>query len=210
LFGIANAQNTLLPPAYKMIAEVRGDLDKDGIEERAVVYNVDTVEKEEGEGIDRALIIYKKDPKTKTWKIWYRSLTAIGNTRDGGMMGDPFEGIEIVKGILLVSESGGSSWKWSHTDKYRFQANDFILIGYESFYGKPCQYWEGFDYNLVTGKIDWYREHDKCEDEDPYDELPAERKESFQLKFRHKISMKNRRRQEIEIITPKYKETLYL
>lgn len=41
------------------------------------------------------------------------------------MMGDPFGEIEIKNGILLVSQNGGSSWKWGHTDKYRYQDENF-------------------------------------------------------------------------------------
>ncbi len=69
------------------------------------------------------------------------------------MMGDPFEGIEIKNNVLLISHFGGSSWKWTNVDKYRFQNNQFELIGYTSNFGKLCEYWANFDFNISTGKI---------------------------------------------------------
>ena len=68
-------------------------------------------------------------------------------------MGDPFEGIEIKNGILIINHWGGSSWKWSLSDKYRFQNNQFQLIGHTSNCGKPCEYWMNCDFNISTGKV---------------------------------------------------------
>lgn len=56
------------------------------------------------------------------------------------MMEDPYGEITIEKGILSISQNGGSSWKWGFTDKYRFQNNKFELISYTSNYGKLCEY----------------------------------------------------------------------
>ncbi len=81
-------------------------------------------------------------------------------------MGDPFEDMEIKNGLLLISQSGGSSWKWGHTDKYRYQEGDFYLIGYTSIAGKPCEYWQSVDYNLSTGKMIVKKEYEACEGDD--------------------------------------------
>jgi hypothetical protein len=124
---IVNAQTIPAPPGYEMIQEAIGDLDKDGIPEKAVVYNtVDT--SEETGGIIRELILYKKDGTG--WKTRQQSRNAVYDSKSGGMMGDPFEGIDIKNGILHISQAGGSSWKWGHTDKYRFQHGRLELIGY--------------------------------------------------------------------------------
>ena len=144
------------------------------------------------------------------WKIWHRSTNAIGNTRDGGMMGDPFEDIEIKNGVLLISESGGSSWKWGHTDKYRYQNNSFELIGYTGRYGKLCEYWVTLDYNIVTGKISVQKEYEKCENDDGDQVVYKKENEDFQYRLKKKILLENRKQSEVEIISPKYKHHLYL
>ncbi len=200
-------QQKLVPDSYKIVDEIHGDLDQDGIDEKVVAYNMTPVEIE-NDGINRELILFKKDP-SDNWIIWQRSLNAIGNSSAGGMMGDPYEGIEIKNGILLISENGGSSWKWRHTDKYRFQSNAFELIGYSSHYGKICEYWAEFDYNTVTGKILFKKEFEKCEHDDDQ-KIYKVQKESFNHKLKDKILLQNRNEKEIKITSPKYKEDLYL
>ena len=112
--------------------------------------------------------------------------------------------------MLLISESGGSSWKWGHTDKYRFQNNSFELIGYTSHYGKLCEYWVTLDYNIVTGKINVQKEYEKCENDDGDQVVYKKENEDFQYKLKKKILLENRKQAEVKIISPKYKHELYL
>jgi hypothetical protein len=205
-FNTSFAQETTIPKQYQSIKEVEGDLDKDGISEKVVVYNMSDKEVET-DGIDRELVIFKKI-KNK-WNIWHRSANAVGNSRDGGMMGDPFEDIEIKNGVLLVYESGGSSWKWFHTDKYRYQNKRFELIGYTSNYGKLCEYWENIDFNIATGKIVVKKEYESCET-DQSQEVYKTENENFSYKLSKKITLDNRKTIDVKIITPKYKHELYL
>ena len=126
------------------------------------------------------------------------------------MMGDPFEDVEIKNGILIISQAGGSSWKWGHSDKYRYQNNRFELIGYSSHYGKLCEYWEDFDFNLVTGKIILKKEYERCDDDGESNEVYKTEKETFTYKLKQKITLENRNKMEVKIISPKYKHDLYL
>ena len=199
------AQDTLVPKRYQAIKEIFGDLDKDEVDERVVVYNMNNND-DETEGTDREVIIFKK--KFDKWTIWHRSRNAVGNSRDGGMMGDPFEDIEIKGGILLISESGGSSWKWDHKDKYRYQNNVFELIGYTSNYGKPCEYWENLDFNLMTEKIVLERKYEKCDNQGQV--VYKTQKENFAFKLKNKITLDNRRKNEVKLVSPKYRHELYL
>jgi len=113
-------------------------------------------------GTVREIQIFKKSGSD--WILWISSKNAVGKSQDGGMMGDPFRDIEIKDGVLLINQDGGSSWKWSHTDKYRFQNGKFQLIGYSSLFGRPCDYWESYDFNILTGKIQYSKEYESCED----------------------------------------------
>lgn len=147
---IVFGQDIPIPENYEIIETISGDLDKDGIKELVVAYNT----KRKGdpyESVPRELIIYKI--QERIWTVWKKSKQALYGSKEGGMMGDPFGEIEIKNGILLISHNGGSSWKWSHTDKYRYQDGEFYLIGYISYYGKLCEYWTSVDFNLSTGKL---------------------------------------------------------
>ena len=144
-------QSFPVPENYSVVDPVKGDLNRDGIDELVVAYNTEKAREDTFESVPRELIIYKKEKNE--WAVWKISKQALYGSRDGGMMGDPFGEIEIEKGLLLVSQNGGSSWKWGHTDKYRYQDGDFYLIGYSSNYGKLCEYWTDVDFNLSTGKM---------------------------------------------------------
>lgn len=194
------AQGTL-PKGYQIIAEKTGDLDRDGINEKVIVYNTqDTTE----DGIVRELCIFKIS--NGHWKLWKKTKNAILKSQEGGMMGDPFEGIEIVNGVLIISVSGGSSWKWWHQDKYRYQNNQFRLIGYTSHSGKICEYWEDVDFNLVTGKCNVKKEFEDC---DKNQEIYKTENEVFYKKGVI-INMESRTTMEVKLISPKYKHEFYL
>ena len=194
------AQEHVAPKGYVMLEET-GDLDKDGIPEKAIVYN--TTDSSE-DGIEREIFILKK--VGEKWNVWKRSTHAILKSNQGGMMGDPFLGIEIKNRLLIVSLAGGSSWKWSHEDKYRFQNNEFELIGYTSNAGKPCEYWINLDFNLSTGKMIYKKEYEDCE---KGQEIYKKEEEIFYKKG-IKLNLGNRNKDEIRIVLPKYKHEVYL
>lgn len=198
------SQSIPVPSDYSIIDSVFGDLDKDGLEELVVAYNTD-LKDEINDGVKRELIIYKK--KNSNWAVWQKSMQALYGSRAGGMMGDPFGDIEIEKGILNISQNGGSSWKWSHTDKYRYDGKEFRLIGYVSNYGKPCEYWEDVDFNIVTGKIIVKKEYENCDTENQ--EVYKRQNETF-IKKGINLTLQNRSEREIKIISPKYKHEIYV
>jgi hypothetical protein len=199
----ANGQEIPIPDNYSIVDSVSGDLDKDSFKELVVAYN--TGPENEIDGVPRELVIYKL--KNNKWTEWKRSSQALYGSRDGGMMGDPFGEIEIENGILLISQYGGSSWKWGFTDKYRFQDGGFYLIGYSSIAGKHCEYWKDVDFNLSTGKLIIKKEYEECETEE---QEIYKRKNETLFEKGLKITMQNRQEREIKITTPKYGHEIYI
>lgn len=197
-------QEIPIPENYTILDTVSGDLDKDGQNEIVVAYNTN---KDTGqvEGTPRELRIYKL--KDGEWELWQSSTQALYESREGGMMGDPFEQMEIKNGALLISQSGGSSWKWGHTDKYRFQNDAFYLIGYTSIAGKPCEYWKEVDFNLLTGKMIVKKEYEDCEQSEQA--IYKRENETFYEKG-ISITLQNRQEKRAKIISPKYKHEIYL
>ena len=53
------------PKSFKIIEEIEGDLDKDGISEKVIVHDT---EKEIDLGTERQIYIYKK--KKNNWELW--------------------------------------------------------------------------------------------------------------------------------------------
>ena len=120
------------------------------------------------------------------------------------MMGDPYQSTEIEKGILMITQAGGSSWKWGYTDKYRFQNGRFELIGYSSSSGKPEEYWTDVDFNLSTGQLTFEKEVENTK------EYGKSKKETL-IKKGLKINLQNRNQEKRrEILLPKTKEKVYL
>ncbi len=199
----AYGQEVPIPDNYSIVDTVSGDLDKDSIAELVVAYNKGP--ENETDGVPRELIIYKL--KNNNWIEWKKSDQALYGSRDGGMMGDPYNEMEIKNGILHISQNGGSSWKWGFTDKYRFQDGEFYLIGYSSIAGKPCEYWREVDFNLSTGKMIVKKEFEECET----DEQEIYKRENETLFERGlKVTIQKRQEREIKLTTPKYGHEIYI
>jgi len=149
-----------IPKSFEILNETEGDLDKDSVSEKVVVY--DTA-KETDFGTERQLFIYKKI--NDEWELWKKATGAILASKEGGMMGDPFEGISIERNCIVINHFGGSNQKWSYTHRFRFQHDEFQLIGATVQYDAPCDYFVNFDYNLSNGKIVYKKEVEDCETE---------------------------------------------
>ncbi|MBB4805865.1 hypothetical protein HNP38_001137 [Chryseobacterium defluvii] len=195
------AQKEFQPKGSEVIETVDGDLDGDKIPEKVIVYNTkDTTDM----GNIREIQILKK--ANGKWTLLEKSRNAVLESKGGGMMGDPYGETSIEKGVLIIHQSGGSSWKWGYTDKYRFQNGHFELIGYSSTYGRPGDYWIDVDFNLSTGKLIYKKEVE--------DETISDYGKSVQetiTKKGLKINLQNRNnKEERKIVLPKTKSEIYI
>lgn len=148
-----------IPAGFKKLMEVKGDLDKDGIAELVVVF--DTPKKVEL-GTERQLWIYKQNGSA--WKLWHKSIGPVLSSEHGGMMGDPFLSVAIEHGCIVVNHFGGDADKWQYTHRYRYQNNNWYLIGAHIIWGRQCLQLCVYDYNLSTGKIKASINTQKCDD----------------------------------------------
>ncbi|MGL5812593.1 MAG: hypothetical protein ACRCYW_04570 [Aeromonas sp.] len=156
----------------KVIGEAIGDLDKDGLDEKAIVLDTGL----DGEiGTQRTLLIYKK--KQNKWDLWHSSQGPVLDSAHGGMMGDPFVGIEIKRGTIVIDHFGGSNRKWNYTHRYRFNGKEWNLIGATINYGAPCEGFFEFDFNVVTGKAIYKTYEEGCTDEEVSSNFKNDQKE---------------------------------
>lgn len=141
-------ENISIPKGYTILAEQKGDLDKDGIPELVIVFNTP---KQVELGTERQIWIYKR--KAGKWAVWHKSTGAVLSSQHGGMMGDPFDGLEIDHGVIVIRHFGGSADKWFYVHRYRYQKNNWYLIGTNITFGRPPDQMSSYDYNLSTGKV---------------------------------------------------------
>jgi len=200
-------QDAPIPSGFSKIDSAMGDLDKDSIVELVVIYNTSEIIDNDSNDIVRQLVVYKKIGGQ--WTIWKQSKKAVLSSMSGGVLGDPYQGIEITKGVLKIFHLGGSREKWSITDIYRYQNGDFYLIGFTDFSGCPCDYWEKVDFNLSTGKLIYSKEYEVCENEISPPKISKKVDDMLIVKGL-KITMENRNSKDISFELPKTKAIVYI
>ena len=185
-----------VPQGYFVIQSAEGDLDQDDIPELVVAYNTEELKERSFKNVTRDLIVYKRSGDQ--WVKWRSSTQALYGSRGGGMLGDPFDTLQIEQGILLITQQGGSSWKWHFTDKYRFQEEELYLIGYASMSGAPCEYWQEVDFNVSTGKMIIAKEWEDCDSE------AAGKKISETVSVKDlKVTLQTRHDKRLHVVTPR-------
>ena len=99
-------------------------MNKDGFPDVAMV-----IERAEG-GLEapRSLLI-AFGTKENTYSLSILAEHVILSAGEGDVFGDPFSGLSIDRGSVVVRDYGGSITKWYHTYRFRFQDNDWYLIG---------------------------------------------------------------------------------
>lgn len=121
--------SAFIPEGYDTLSAATGDLNKDNVADYVLVLRS---QKEEAYDPNdslpgRILVVLIK--KGDSYTAAAKSIGSILGKDDGGVFGDPFEEVEVVKGILVIRHYGGSAWRWGYTHKFRFQNNAFFLIG---------------------------------------------------------------------------------
>ncbi|MES2702438.1 MAG: hypothetical protein V4649_07360 [Bacteroidota bacterium] len=156
------SQDTLAePPGCTRIVEAKGDLDNDGVAELVVIYNTPG----HGDfGTLRHLCVYKQ--RGGQWQLWHRNKTVILPSDHGGTWGDPFEKLEVRNGSIIITHFGGSMYKWLYRHVYRYQHNNWYVIGATSDYFIECRWSKTLDYNLSTGKATFTSITEECDNGD--------------------------------------------
>ncbi len=145
-----------IPKDWKLISKVKGDLNKDKRMDIAAVIEYtgeySASDEEELSGKPRILFVIFKD-KAGTYKLSVQSANLILRAGQGGVFGDPFAGMVISRGSIVVSLYGGSSWRWGYTYRFRYQNKGWYLIGEtEETHNINTGETEIIDTNCLTGK----------------------------------------------------------
>ncbi|MFV0606574.1 MAG: hypothetical protein ACK5NK_12105 [Niabella sp.] len=119
---------TFIPKGYDTLEVALGDLNKDEKPDAVLALRHQS---ELNDSIDvmphRVLLILFKE--NDGYRLAGKSEKVLLGKDEGGVYGDPYNGIIIKNNVLDVSHYGGSSWRWYLSRKFRYQNGGFYLIG---------------------------------------------------------------------------------
>lgn len=161
-----------IPKGYEILAQTRGDLDKDGVPELVTVFNYR--EKGDGGTLLREIQIFRAEGEK--WALWKKTQKGILNADSGGAWGDPFSSIQVARGALVIVHYGGAAERWGITHRYRFQQGAFRLIGATvEWIAALCHFNQTLDINLSTSRAVYIEEGSDCTQDEPEAESPRPR-----------------------------------
>jgi hypothetical protein len=181
-----------VPDGYKVFEEIHGDLNKDGISDAVLIIKAadkDGFVKDEYSGkiIDRnrkGIVIALK--KGDFYELVLRKLSLFSSeNEDGGVYYLPELGYEITKGNLIFHYAHGRYGYWQYI--FRYQNNDFELIGYDGESSRGPVLLKGYSINFLTQKI-IIRENQNEHANDGEDEIIKTVWRNFKIDKLYKLS----------------------
>lgn len=160
---------SLIPTGWHILnsrepVKAEGDLNKDGIQDMAII-----IEKtQESIEAPRSILI-AFGTKDNSFSLSIIAEHVVLAESEGGGFGDPFNGLVIDRGSMVVSDFGGSNERWYHKYRFRFQDDDWYLIGATMGSNFLINNDIGMgnnedDYNLLTGDFISRRTNEKGEE----------------------------------------------
>ncbi len=164
--GSKSSVQELLPLEWNMRDSVSGDLNGDSYPDLVLVLqykdsvkvkkNVPVIGSETVITQPRILLIVFKNPDTRLYDVKEQSNTFI-LTDDNPNIEDPYQSVSITKGIINISfqlfSNFGSYSVTNTTYKFRFQNNQFVLIGADNYViSRSTLDFEECSYNFLSAK----------------------------------------------------------
>ena len=149
------------PKGYKKIAHAIGDLDNDGKDELVFAYQ--TNKRDKDSSFSRELYICKKQAgKIKTWK---KNTSVLWKSGDFGFY-DTGISLEIENNTIILSQTffSNSRHSFEYKNIFRYQKNDWFLIGSTCTDSYNCMWTMTYDINFSTKKVIADHEFESCED----------------------------------------------
>ncbi|MFN8334342.1 MAG: hypothetical protein U0U09_04390 [Cyclobacteriaceae bacterium] len=139
-------KESFIPENWTLIEETSGDLNKDSLNDVAMIveYAGDELEGER----PRNLIILFLDKATRNYTLAATAEHVILDSQSGGTMGDPLDKFEIKGGVLRIDFSGGSREQWTTTHRYRYTSNSYFRVIGATYKVVDGTVTTTYDYNL--------------------------------------------------------------
>lgn len=131
--AIAAGKLKKLPGGMTVIGVAAGDLNGDGRPDLAVALQRTVPlpagggDKRDDDGVRRYLLVFSGDSKGG-YTLEHASANMILGPHDGGVLGDPFAGIAITDGKLVIKHYGGSSDRWGFETSFAYVDGRFRLV----------------------------------------------------------------------------------
>jgi len=106
----------LIPKGYSILNFTRGDLNLDKYDDAILILKQKGENKEE---LKRPLYILLGNSQGVFQKVAENNNSVLGFF-DGGVFGDPFDGVDIKKGYFAINHYGGSNWRWSRVIIFKY------------------------------------------------------------------------------------------
>ena len=184
LFSILQSQELkdfTIPKRYEKILETKGDLDKDGKDETVIVFNSDKKIKSDFQnGFKREFFILKNI--NGKLKIWHKNTSVLLASETGFYPEyNPKPEFIIKNGTLKIIQNFNTNSRHTQTYEniFRFQNNDFYLIGSKNEFNDTCEFNTSDEINFSTKKVIVAREYTY----DCFEENPEYKNESFDKEF---------------------------
>ena len=148
---------------WRQIGEATGDLNRDGREDAAVVIEAPdgvtepadacTKDDDYSDAPVRRLIVAFADGNGSYERAADEPRVVL-RSDEGGVMGDPFDGVSVEHGSVVLNFYGGSRWRWGLTLRFRFDDGAWRMAGMtdtqlDSIANSTIEY----DYNALSGKV---------------------------------------------------------
>ncbi len=149
-----------VPSGYMIRAEDDGDLDGDGVSEKVVIFDTDRT----GEmGIEREVRVYSQEDGF--WSLWHQFIGPVLASEHGGMMGDPFEKLEVHDQRIYINHFGGSADKWHYTHEFEFNGESWQVAAATLVYFQNCAYSETYTYDFNEHTCFYSKQIEACNDD---------------------------------------------
>ncbi len=154
--------NDFAPVGWTVLDSAYGDLNKDGLNDAAVILqHKDSITILNGEDDSvltqpRILLLLFKNAVDNEFQLAEQSHSFILK-HDNSAMEDPYEGLTISKGIVEIKfhlfYNMGSWYVTNAVYKFRYQQGQFVLIGADNFsFHRASHDYEDYIYNFLTKK----------------------------------------------------------
>ena len=128
---------SLLPPQWKVIDSVYGDLNNDNLEDLALIIEFYAAVKENRAYGDNTTELITEVQKPRILAVYFRSgrnykLATQNNnfvlrSEEGGVMGDPLRPLSINGNKLHLAFEGGGNWRWKLHYTFKYLNRDWQL-----------------------------------------------------------------------------------
>ncbi len=149
----------VVPTGY-FILDSASSMNKKGVTITVLVLAAEKEKTEEFTDEKRVITILHKEQGI--WRRLASNSELVLCRNCGGVFGDPYAGITLKDTILTIDNYGGSAWRWSQRHIFRYQQNEWQLIGatYDAYYNaKDCPEGAGLagrqleDINFAAAKM---------------------------------------------------------